>query len=247
MTFVDQEVRQHFNRVAKEQHDGSYEDRRWNNNPRVKEQYRSTKAFIEGKVVPLIKNAKHVMELGPGPGTWTRIIAASASEARFTLMDISSEMLERAHAGLPESIVVETREGEFLATQTNDIEGDFFFSSRALEYVNDKKIAVNKIDNMISSGGYGCIITKMPKPIANLLSGRTPSAIHQGQVNPKILAQIIREEGLINVRLYPVTFGVPLLSSAFADKLAAKVFSNFQLNPISAFFAESYGVIFQKP
>jgi glycosyltransferase involved in cell wall biosynthesis/SAM-dependent methyltransferase len=238
-------ARTHFNTVAKESPQGSYEDRRWAANTRVRQQYASVTRFMHLKVLPIVAGADSILELGPGPGTWTKLICGAAPHARLVLTDISREMLSRAKT-VP-LVEPEVREGDFLSVEAQPGEFDFFFSSRAIEYVDDKERAAKKISELLSEGGHGCIITKMPKPTANALTGRKQSALHQGQIAPRTLTRYLSESGCTDLELYPVTFGVPLLRSATADRLAGWLLGRFHLTPLSSFFAESYAVLFDRP
>lgn len=244
---TERETREHFNSVAKESNDGSYEARRWAANPRVVEQRRATAAFIERVVVPYAARSARIMELGPGPGTWTRRLASANTHAQLILLDISSGMLERARAAASEVSSVGIREGEFLSVAVMKGETDLFFSSRALEYVVDKDAAARKIMRILAAGGTGCVITKMPKTFVNRVMRRRTKPLHRHQVRPRDLQARLREAGATQVRLYPVTFAMPFLRSAAADRLARLLLARLPLNPLSAFLAESYAVTFRKP
>lgn len=243
---TEEETRNHFNEAAKGRISETYEGDRWKIDPRVAAQYECAKAFILEQVVPMVVGKTHVMELGPGPGTWTKYLYEANSKTTFVLLDISREMLARAVTVFPSSAQVETREGDFLSVPLKEGEADFFFSSRAIEYVTDKAKAVARIHSALVSGGEGCIITKMPKKLANLASGRAPGKLHKGQIAPGTLKDLLAAEGFTAIYLYPVTFGVPLLRSASADRFVSVLFHRTKLNWLSGFFAESYAVTFRK-
>ncbi len=240
-------LKDHFNDVAGGARFSSYEERRWSADEKRKAQEAATRNFVTTRALPQITGAKNITELGPGPGTWTKYLYNTAPEAQFLLLDIAGEMLTRAKAALPESASVSTREGDFATMQLAPSAADAFFSSRAIEYVAPKETAVQSIYDHLAPGGVGIIITKMPKRLANQLSGRTPTAIHQGQISPAAFRKMLQSVGFKNIVLYPVTFSFPFLRSAAADRLLSSLFSSMPLNPISALFAESYGVVFHKP
>jgi len=239
-------AREHFNQAAQEQKGGSYEERRWDSNPRVQAQFDAAKAFIQKRMLPRMHTVTSVLELGPGPGTWTRMLVQAAPNARFTLMDISGEMLARAKAALA-PLVPETREGDFVVAPVKPEEADFFFSSRAFEYLSDKPEATRKIANLLTHGGLGCIITKMPKTLANKARSYKPSELHQQQIRPNKLKALLIDAGCTDIRMYLVTTSVPFLHSALADRAVGALLSTFPLNAVSSLFAESYGVLFRKP
>ena len=237
----------HFNEAATGQAYGSYEERRWGANDRVKAQQEQATSFLSHRVLNLLPTTGIVMELGPGPGTWTRLIAEHAPKVKFILIDIAKEMLERAQQAIGEERVLEAIETDFTYAAPAPASVDFFFSSRAIEYVPDKYKGVQTIATALKKGGAGCVITKMPKPLMNRLSGREQSTLHSGQISPRSLRSAFVAAGLTITHIYPVTFAVPLLRSAVLDRVVGKVFSAVPLNPFSALFAESYAVIFHKP
>ncbi|MEY2641212.1 MAG: Methyltransferase domain [Candidatus Parcubacteria bacterium] len=239
-------TKEHFNRVAQDADAGTYENRRWMQHARTKQQYADTKRFIEQYALPRVARAQTILELGPGPGTWTSILYTANPRARFILTDIAAEMLRKATSALPTEALVETREGEFLSAPIADEEADCFFSSRAVEYIGNPKATAEKIYRALRKHGTGCVITKTPKTIEHKLRGYTPSKLHQNQIQPKVFVQALRDAGFINVRAHAVTCSVPLLKSATADKLACALFRTMPFNPITQFFTESYGVTFVK-
>jgi len=245
MDISEQEVRHHFNAVGSRTAQEAYEHQRWARNERAREQYRQTEQFIRGTALPYMGTATRILELGPGPGTWTKMLGEAYPGATFTLTDISSEMLSQARSQLS-SGQVHTLEGDFLSVEIPSEPADIFFSSRAIEYVDDKPAAARKILTILSSGGRGCVITKTPKRLFHTLSGYVPSALHQGQVAPDMLVRALREAGAKDIHLFPVSLSFPLLKQASADRMLFKVFGNKPLNIFSALFSESYAVLFTK-
>jgi ubiquinone/menaquinone biosynthesis C-methylase UbiE len=240
------ELQKHFNEVASGGSHASYEERRWQTDPKVAEQARATQDFIKRIAIPLARNAHMITELGPGPGTWTRLLGEAAPKANFLLIDISGEMLRRAKTVLPETANVELLESEFLGASLPENKAELFFSSRALEYVEPKQLAVAHIVSHLIQGGEGVIITKTPKTLLNRLSGRKPSVLHSSQIRPSALRALFVEADCYNVRLHAVTFSVPIVRSAKLDRLVAIIFGRLPLNPLSAFLTESYAVTFTK-
>jgi trans-aconitate methyltransferase len=242
----ENEVREHFNAVAQEGKEGSYEDRRWARNARVQEQRDAALAFLEKQVKGVVADKGLILELGPGPGTWTKILADYAPRASFVLTDIAAEMLERAKRAIPNRNV-ELREGDFVSVDLGKVNPDYFFSSRALEYVSDKQAAIKKISEALQPGADGCIITKMPKPLFNRLRGYTPSSLHQGQISPAALKKLLAEAGLESVRVHGVTYSMPFLKSASADKALRTLLGGLSGAVLVQPFLESYAVLFRKP
>ena len=72
-------------------------------------------------------------------------------------------MLVQARDGLVDQANVTFVESNLLAFESSQT-FDFFFSSRAIEYMSDKRVAIGKIASLLLPGAQGAIITKMPKP-----------------------------------------------------------------------------------
>jgi ubiquinone/menaquinone biosynthesis C-methylase UbiE len=242
----DSNLKKHFNEVAGGGGHSSYEQRRWEAHKRLAEQYRATKVFIEKNVLPLAARARRITELGPGPGTWTQLLASVAPEAEFTLLDISGEMLERAKSALPNHSNTTTKEGDFTSLFLTENSADFFFSSRAIEYVEPKKDAIAAIARLLSKGSSGCIITKTPKRLINKVFGRASARIHQNQISPRKLKKLLVAEGFSEIHISPVTISLPLFHSGLGDRILGAFLRTFPFNPLTSVFSESYAVVFKK-
>ena len=223
---------------------GAYEENRWFRDPIQRAAYDMTRRSVERQAltVPFTR----YFELGPGPGTWTKLFVAREPEASFTLVDISEEMIRAAQRALPPDARVTclVRDfSEFATPQTYDL----FFSSRAFEYLPDKAAAVKKIMALLAPGGRGFIITKTPKYWRDRLRGRNPSAFHRGQISPRRFRRLLRKCGARDVALYPVTVSVPWFNSPRLNLFVCRLLCRWRLNPFSQAVAESYGVRFKKP
>lgn len=224
-----------------------YEHERWFKNAIQKAGYILTKDAIvrhvlyEGAPIPL-----RVFELGPGAGTWTKLLLARFPDAYYDLIDISREMLARARNAIGERENVRYVESEFLSHQAEG-KYDLFFSSRVLEYISDKKLFAKRVHDLLAPGGVGFLITKMPHYERDRFLGRKKSDFHQGQIAPAALMETLREVGFIDVEAYPVTMSVPLLHSPRANLLLGKLLAPFPLGLFGAIFAESYAVVFRRP
>ncbi len=224
-----------------------YEYQRWFSNPIQKAGYDLTKLAI---VRHVIKNEslipERILELGPGAGTWTKLLVHRFPDAYLDLIDISKEMLGRAQSALGENPHVRYVESDILEW-TPEGEYQYFFSSRVLEYIDDKKVFCEKIFSALSSGGGGFLITKMPHYERERFLGRKTSELHQGQIAPAALRDALRASGFIDVDCYPVTMSIPLLNSPRLNFLMGKFFGRYTIDAFSMFFAESYCVVFRKP
>jgi len=238
------EVKNFYNTVVKDKYNYHYEYNRWFKNPLLKSGYDMTHSTL----VKVIKNLEfnNYIEVGPGPGTWTRLFLAEKPDANYHLVDISKEMIEIAKERLKKFININFSVSDFTHFESNK-NFDLFFSSRAVEYMPDKKAVFHKIFNLLSSGGRGLIITKTPKYLRSRLLGRKIPAIHQNQISPQEVKYILVEIGFKNIKFIPVALNFPIIRSVFLSNILYKIFGNKRLNSLSQFFSESYMVTFQKP
>ncbi len=239
-------VKAFYNEKMPEKFGDDYEYKRWFITPIQKAGYDLTKLAIQRYVTTNeTLNPPRILELGPGAGTWTKLLVLRFPDAYIDLVDISKEMLARAKRAIGENPHVRTIESDIL-DWTPEGEYQYFFSSRVLEYIHDKNAFCKKIFSALSSGGSGFLITKMPHYERERFLGRKSSELHQGQIAPSALRTALREAGFIDVDCYPVTMSVPLLHSPRLNFLLGKFFGKFTVDPVSMFFAESYCVVFRK-
>jgi ubiquinone/menaquinone biosynthesis C-methylase UbiE len=185
------------------------------------------------------------IELGPGAGTWTKVLLEKKPSATFTLLDISETMLGIAQQTLHDAKNVEFVVSDFLAytpTRTYDL----FFSSRALEYILDKQAAMKQIHTLLSKDGQGILITKNPRYWAYKLLGRKIPELHRNQITPKALVLLLEQAGFRVTSLRPATVTVPFFKSATLNTIAFFFLKHTWLPVIHRIFAESYIVHFVK-
>ena len=241
--FEKTDIEQSFNRFATNAR-GAYEKVRWGNSVERELDYSMTQKSLQR----LARNVvfSHFLELGPGPGTWTKMFIASVPNASFDLVDISEAMLKEARAELRDVEHIRYIRSDFMSFMANR-KYDFFFSSRAIEYLPSKKDFAGKISSLMETGGQGVIITKMPHYKRSILAGKTIPPLHRGQIKPKILTGFLKDAGFSVSGVWPVTLHTPGISIPFLNGLLYRLFSSFRLNCVSAFFSESYAVTFTKP
>jgi trans-aconitate methyltransferase len=188
---------------------------------------------------------EHCLELGPGAGTWTRMLHEKEPEARLTLLDISETMLNMARRNL-ESISPQI---EFIVQDFTSFKPvkkyDLFFSSRAFEYIENKNVAVRNISEALINGGEGILITKYPRYWADALLGREVPKMHQGQISPSKLTALLGDVGIEVRSLRPATVTVPLFKSSRLNDIAYKLLRHFWFTPVHMFFTESYIIHFK--
>lgn len=240
-------VKDFYNNTMPGKFGDDYEHRRWFSNKIQKAGYDLTKLAIRRHVVHNEMLApKRIFELGPGAGTWTKMLVARFPDVAIDLVDISKEMLGRAERALSGNPLVQYIESDILEWKSHN-RYDFFFSSRVLEYIADKKAFCDKIFSVLNPGGRGFLITKMPHYERERFLGRKTSELHQGQIAPVALCDALRIAGFSDVDCYPVTMSIPLLHSSRLNFLVGRLLGRYPLGPIGMFFAESYCVVFRKP
>lgn len=223
-----------------------YEAARWKKNALLSAQYEMAAEAIHRYVLPATKGVVRILEVGPGPGTWTKLLLKANSEARYTLVDISEEMLGQAREALLSRANIAFVEGDFLAFESPQ-PFDFFFSSRAIEYMPDKAAVTSKIASLLARGARGAVITKTPKRFFNRLRSRNISDLHSGQVASCELVKLLQAAGLEVIGVYATTVTVPIFGSAPLNRTLFKLVGRLPLFYPLTLLTESYCVIFRKP
>jgi ubiquinone/menaquinone biosynthesis C-methylase UbiE len=245
MAIEPEEIKEFYNHQMPQKFGEDYEYTRWFKTKLLKEGYRSTKATIEKRFLSINMNVQKYIELGQGPGTWTKLFLEKYSAINLTLVDISNQMLLLAKEKLNNyKNKINFAESNFLDFETED-KFDTFFSSRVIEYIEDKEVAVKKINSILLPNSFGCIITKTPKYFLNKFLMRKTKQFHSGQISAKKLRKIFEENDMEIVGTYPTTFSFPLFKSYILNKILFYLFSPFQLNFLSNLFSESYMIIFK--
>lgn len=223
-----------------------YESARWGTTPLQSAQYDMTAQTVREHVLPCFRNATRVLEVGPGPGTWTKLLLGANPSAVYTLVDISAVMLMQARNFLQQHRNITFVESDLTQFKTEE-KFNGFFSSRAIEYMPDKAAAAATISSLLSSGAYGAIITKTPKYFFDRLRGRKVADLHRGQIAPRELAKKLRDAGLEIVGVYPATATVPFVGSVFLNRLAFRLLQRLSAWYPLTLLTESYCVVFRKP
>jgi ubiquinone/menaquinone biosynthesis C-methylase UbiE len=239
------DFKKHFNRAVVERFADNYEFNRWFMSRRLRLDY-----FMSYYSIQFFANRvkfSDFLEVGPGPGTWTRIFFRRCSDAKFDLVDISQEMkrqffLEMRNQENINYIVADIAKYDF------NKKYDFFFSSRAIEYFNDKDHFLEKIYNVLVSGAKGIIITKNPDIGFWGKSREGRKWQHTAQIKPKDLIIKLSKAGFKKIEAYPVIIRVPLFDR-FTDFFANKIYMRWFNKPLKNTMinlCESYLIVFEK-
>ena len=198
-------VREEFNSVAQDHRKEGYEFWRWKSNPNKRTDFEQTRISIEKH---LVKKAKNALEIGCGPGTWTKMIVKKTEN--LDLLDISKEMLNEAKSviGNRANYILGDFEKHIFPEQSRY---DLIVSIRALEYMSDKEAVVEKLFTLLRKGGRVFIITKNPYaelrkrvPFIGMFS-KTPE-IHTGWIYYRDLEKLFRKAGFRDIKTYPVVW-----------------------------------------
>ena len=242
---INPDPRGFYNETMPQKTGGEYEHARWHANQILDAQYKMMVDALRRSVTRNVRGARNVLEVGPGPGTWTKLLLVKNDTAAYTLVDISHEMLAKAKNNLTDYANITFIESDFLAYEASRPH-DFFFSSRAIEYMPDKMKVCGKIASLLLPGSFGALVTKMPKPLFDKVRGRAVSSLHSAQIGPAALTRLLRENGFQIERVRIATATVPLFGSVWLNKIAYHCLKHLPLFSPLSLFAESYVVTFRK-
>ncbi len=239
----NQNVKEKYNKEISDKFGNDYEKNRWFKDDFTKSGYDAMFKTIEAQVTR--EKFATCLELGPGHGTWTSLLLKFHPGTHFDLVDISSEMLRLAKLRFKNATNLSYFESDFLEFSPNKTY-DFFFSSRAIEYIDDKEKMLKKINALLNPNGGGFIITKTPKYFRMKLMGRKVSQFHSGQIETGKLKNLLEKCGFTEIEIMPVTFVWPFWRSAKKNRCLFGKFGQKKMGLLSKFFSESYAIKFKK-
>lgn len=203
-------VKKEYNRQIKEGYRGNYEYKRWFSTPNSRLGYKmheaSQKYHTKG-----IKFSTY-FEFGVGPGTWTKMFLNS--KKKFTLLDISVEMIKQAKTKFGIRKNIKYIVGNILKFNKKN-EFDFVFSSRAIKYVPQKGRLFKVIYDSLKNNGTCVIINQssdtLMQKIYRFFNIRPKETLHQGGITIKELKNIFQKCGFSKIEFYPVEIkiGIP--------------------------------------
>ncbi|MFW0871386.1 MAG: class I SAM-dependent methyltransferase [Patescibacteria group bacterium] len=219
-----------------------FEFNRWFIRARNRAEYAMTYIAIKAHTANL--KFTNCLEVGPGPGTWTRLLYRTNPKAEFNLVDISEAMREQFYLEMRDLPNVKYRVQDVME-YNEDIQYDLFFSSRAVEYFDDKPEFFKKLSKLVVNKGRGVMVTKNPYHGVRKDKGEA----HQGQIPMPKMKEMLEDNGFSNVRFYPAVIRIPIISR-FTSELAEYLFEKrinreIDIHKINR-IVESYIVTFTK-
>jgi len=245
MSISNHDIKTIYNEILTNRFKSNYEFERWFTHQRVRADYFMMYASIQEQ----LKNVSFskCLEFGPGPGTWTRLLYRANPNATFTLVDISEEMKKQFYLemrGVPNV--------EYLLSDMTEFESeskfDFFFSSRAIEYLSDKDKFFEKLGALMGDKSTGIILTKNKDFLYNR-RGDKRSQHKQGLLSIEEHRKQLKRVGFNDIHVYPAIIRLPLidrLHTVFSEKLFKKVFKHELKDGLLLSLTECYVITFKR-
>jgi hypothetical protein len=241
------DIRELYNEKIRGKYKNQYEFERWFRKASTRCDYAMTHRVVEQCAGS--QTFSRYIEVGPGPGTWTKVFYHACPEADFHLVDISESMREQFHLEMRDQKNVNYAVDDFVSHQFNQ-QCDVFFSSRALEYFEDKGAFFDKLKDIAEKNCRAYIITKNPS-ISRLLFGKKSkrqSPPHGGEISVADINKLILARGFSNVVFFPVVTRIPFIGR-ICPRLREWLFNKMYQKKLSekwmGFFSESYLVSFK--
>lgn len=236
-------MREFYNNKAGNLFKDNYEYVRWFSTPVKRRQYK----FSTISLLFHLRNIKFkkCLEIGCGPGTWTRLLLKKYSNASFTCLDISKEMIKQFRRGI-KSKKVKTLVNNFLDQKFKE-KFNFVFCSRAIEYIPNKPKVIEKFYDLLENGGKGIIVTSHPHPTIvkiKRLFGEKINKEHTQRISVNEMRELLQKAGFVNIKFYPILF-----SDFFLIPTSILFYTcyKYRWGILSRLFATGYVVSFDKP
>ena len=181
---------------------GDQERNRWFCSEKKLEDYSTTRLAIQKSL--LGEEFNTCLEIGCGPGTFTKAVLDMNPNTDITAVDLSPEMIRQAKINLSGKDINFVT-GDFLKFESSE-KYDLVFSSRAIEYIADKNVLVGMIDRYLKPGGLGIIVTKQPHPIHTWFWGLTHkiNPEHLMRIGENELRKLLENRGFTDITIKPV-------------------------------------------
>jgi trans-aconitate methyltransferase len=228
--------------VDGETYEKDFEFKRWFIRDRNRAEYAMTYMAIKQHVADLTFNT--CLEVGPGPGTWTRLLYRVNQNATYELVDITEAMREQFMLEMRSLPNVHYHVADIMEFEVSQ-PFDLFFSSRAVEYFDNKPGFFKKLSSFVKNGGEGVIVTK--NPYHGVRKSKEPQ--HQGQIAMVDMKKYLMDNGFSDITFYPAVIRIPIVSR-FTSVLSEYIFAKRSGRPLAIEktnrIVESYVVKFKK-
>lgn len=226
-------------------YDKEYSYFRWQAGPVEKIHFKQTRRAL----LPYLKTLRgNVLEIGGGDAIWTREYVEKIDS--LTFLDISKEMIARAQNSLKNfNKNITYINDDFLQADLKKDNFDHVVSIRNLEYFTDKNYFINKVNELLKKDGTFVLVTKSPK--YNFKNHDQRKTLHTSQIDIKELINLLKNNGLNVLAVYPAIFGKLFRFSfvRFLSNLLQKIIllMPYKILPISllSYLSESF-VIYAK-
>lgn len=241
----NKQIKIFYEQEAQKKFGHEYEKNRWFSNQIDRERYAMLAKTLRLRLRAI--RFSRCFELGPGPGTWTKLLLEHAPQSSYVLLDISESMKKQFEQNVETTATIRYLLGDFEQYVEREKQYDFFFSSRAIEYIQNKQHAVSKIWDLLLPGGSGMVITKTPHYTKKWLLGQHTPWYHRNQISPNKLIELLRKQGFTDIRAYPVIIYVPILGRAhWINRMIYGLVWRSRLRFFTQWISEAYMVTFRK-
>ncbi len=208
-----------------------YQQLRWFKTRLTRLEYAQTEDALLTQFHFVPENKGRYLEIGCGPGTWTKVVAPHAAEV--VALDISANMIAQARqyvAGLNNITFVHGDAAQY--QPEGQIDG--FFSFRVIEYIDGWQDVLTRVAAHVRPGGRAVVCTKTPLSVYRG-TGRerwfTTGIRHtvarawrsvrgqpeppsdgfwQEYVSPDALQRTLEQAGFTDFELVPAIYGLPV-------------------------------------
>ncbi len=235
----------------------NYRCSQWENSQVARFDYNMTRDALMEQLDP--QQAESILEVGCGPGTWTKIISPKCH--KLVAVDLSISMLEEAKRFCSGQKNISFVHSDIMNLELKE-KFDKIFSVRSFEYVTDKKSLLMKLSFLLKNNGKLVIITKS-KPCLWGLAKKSPG-FSQEKISMVEMKKLLKDSGFGKINYCPAIVRLPIFESgnrefplikrSFEEKFL-KFFSgiskkarktNVVFKKMSMFFSESYLISAQK-
>ena len=208
-----------------------YQQLRWFKTRLTRLEYAQTEDALLSQFQFVPANKGRYLEIGCGPGTWTKVVAPHAAEV--VALDISENMIAQAKTYVGGASNITFVHGDAAEYQP-DGQLDGFFSFRVIEYVNGWQDVLTRVASHVRSGGRAVVCTKTPVSVYRgtgrerwfttgvrraVASARRrlqglpelPSdGFWQVYVSPAELQRVLEQAGFTDFKVVPAIYGLPI-------------------------------------